>query len=849
VSSKLAIIFGILASSLAWGADAPAPAPAPAKKVSYVHDIKPIFDASCAKCHLNGNHKGGLRLDSRNLILKGGESGPAAVPHDPENSPIIDLLTVDDPDSRMPKKAAPLAAEKIALIRTWIDQGLPWDGPTTKTAFYTAPLAPRRPNIPEIAHLPNPIDRILFSPSPGTPGEGKAAASGDRAGEGLLSRAIDDRTFARRVYLDTIGLLPPPSDLDSFLSDPSPDKREKLIDKLLADNHRYAENWLSFWNDALRNDYEGPGYIDGGRKHITPWLYDALEKNKPYDQFVRELIAPTPASEGFVNGIIWRGAVSASQIRELQAAQNISQVFLGINMKCASCHDSFISEWKLTDAYGLAGVFADKPLEMFRCEKSLGQVAPVKFLFSELGSIDAAAPRARRMEQLAVLLTKKEDGRFARTIVNRLWGKLMGHAIIEPTDEMDRPPFIADLLDWLASDLVDHHYDLNHTLKQIMTSRAYQLPAGGMRENEENFTFRGPVVRRMTAEQFCDAVSTITGIWQKQPASKALQASAFQLPAHWIWSIPDANKSAPVETIYLRKTINLPAVPDEAMATIVCDNGFELFVNGKFAAKGDDFNKAVVVDLKPHLVAGANTFAVIAQNFSPELVKPARKKGRAAVARTTVPTTLSNTPNPAGFFFHGTAAIAPHVGAGLKPAPTEINSDSTWKWSDTEPEGWERPGFDDSSWKPAADLGPSRTAPWTLAATLMNLKQPFTLRYQPLRAVWVKNDALMTALGRPNRERVVTNRYSPATMLQALELTNGRTLSNLLQQGAAGWAGQPNATADDLIDRIYQRALNRHPMDKELSIAREMLGSPIRKEGIADLLWSLAMLPEFQLIY
>ncbi len=184
-----------------------------------------------------------------------------------------------------------------------------------------------------------------------------------------------------------------------------PDKRGRLVRRLLDDRRAYADHWLTFWNDLLRNDYAGTGYIDGGRKQITGWLYRSLLDNKPYDQFVRELISPTPESEGFINGIRWRGNVNASQMRELQFAQNVSQVFFGINMKCASCHDSFIDDWKLDDAYGLAAIIADEPLEIHRCDKPTGKIATPRFLFPELGTIDAAQPKAKRLEQPASLLT------------------------------------------------------------------------------------------------------------------------------------------------------------------------------------------------------------------------------------------------------------------------------------------------------------------------------------------------------------------------------------------------------------------------------------------------------------
>src|SRR6185437_15195694 len=162
--------------------------------------------------------------------------------------------------------------------------------------------------------------------------------------------------FARRAWLDIQGLLPAPEELRQFVHDRDPDKRRKLAERLLADNTQYAEHWISFWNDLLRND-EGISYYSetASRKSITPWLLASLKSNLPYNQFVEKLLNPTAPSDpdGFLTGVNWRGAVSASQTPALQAAQNTAQIFLGINLKCNSCHDSFISRWKLKDAYSL----------------------------------------------------------------------------------------------------------------------------------------------------------------------------------------------------------------------------------------------------------------------------------------------------------------------------------------------------------------------------------------------------------------------------------------------------------------------------------------------------------------
>src|SRR5205823_12957974 len=202
-----------------------------------------------------------------------------------------------------------------------------------------------------------------------------------------------------------------------------------------------------------------------------------LATNMRYDRFVTALINPTPESEGFAKGIVWRGVVNASQTPQMQAAQNISQVFLGVNLKCASCHDSFINDWTLADAYGLASVYSDGPLEMVRCDKPTGQIAKMKFLYPELGDIDSTAGRPERLKQLASLITSPRDGRPTRTIVNRLWARFLGRGLIEPTDEMENPAWNQDLLDWLAADLAENRYDLKRTIELILTSKAYQLPA------------------------------------------------------------------------------------------------------------------------------------------------------------------------------------------------------------------------------------------------------------------------------------------------------------------------------------------------------------------------------------
>jgi hypothetical protein len=289
--------------------------------------------------------------------------------------------------------------------------------------------------------------------------------------------------------------------------------RGAAVDAALADATGYAEHWLTFWNDLLRNAYDGPGYTGGSRSQITGWLYRSLYENKPYDQFVRELIAPDASSKGFIDGIQWRGRVNASQTREIQFSQNISQAFLGINMKCASCHDSFVDRWTLKDAYSLAAIYSNEPLELTRCDIPTGEMATPGWIFPELGNVDPKASRENRLKQLAELMTHPENGRMQRTIVNRLWERLMGRGVVHPVDAMNSEPWDEDVLDYLANHLVASGYDLKAVLRLIASSRIYQAETAIMADEGVDFVFEGPIRKRLTAEQFIDSVRSVVNVW------------------------------------------------------------------------------------------------------------------------------------------------------------------------------------------------------------------------------------------------------------------------------------------------------------------------------------------------
>ena len=347
------------------------------KEIQLVTNVRSVLAHNCYKCHSGAKIEGELRLDEKEFVFAGGENGQIIVPGNPGKSELIRRISLSkNHKEAMPAKGKLLTAEEIQLLTLWIEKGAPWpEGVAQQSVYRIAALAPREPELPPIkSGLEHPIDRLVDS----------------YFQENQLSfgNPVDDRTFLRRIYLDIIGLLPTPKELAAFQADRSPQKREMEIQKLLDRTDDYAQHWMTFWNDNLRNDYTGTGYITRGRFAISDWLYIAIRDNMPYNQFVKELLNPSEKSKGFIEGIRWRGTINASQRTELQAAQNVGQVILGLNLKCASCHDSFINDWKLEQAYAFANIFADSTLEVNRCEIPTGKMAKTKILWEELGAID-----------------------------------------------------------------------------------------------------------------------------------------------------------------------------------------------------------------------------------------------------------------------------------------------------------------------------------------------------------------------------------------------------------------------------------------------------------------------------
>ena len=772
----------------------------------FIHEVAPILSKKCIECHTEAKKKGGFSMNTEEAFRHGSENGPVVDEANPSKSLILEVISTDDEDLRMPPKGKPLDERQVEVIKAWVTAGAKWEpGFSFKTPAYEPPLRPRNPTLPAaVAGRDNPIDRIIdhylaekkLPPLP----------------------RLDDTAFLRRVHLDLVGLLPDVETVRAFAADQSPEKRSQMVDHLLADETAFTEHWLTFWNDLLRNDYAGTGYIDGGRKQISGWLYQAIAKNMPYDEFVRQLVAPTPENEGFADGIKWRGTVSAAQITPMQYAQSVGQTFLGLNLKCASCHDSFVDRWKLSEAYGLAAIYADEPLEMFRCDKPTGKTAVAGWLFPELGTVDPTLPRAGRLKQLAALITHPQNGRTPRAITNRIWQRLMGRGIVHPVDAMQSPPWNEDLLDYLAVHLTESQYDLKKTMRLICLSEAYQSQSESFRvaPQETGYVYQGPRAKRLTAEEFTDAIWQICGTAPQKidaPVTRALSAQSppISQQASWIWS--DTGPVPAGTKVTLRKRFNLTATPTVAEAVVSADNRFELYVNGIKAGAGTDWQAPTSIPLKELLRTGQNEFLLVVTN-----------EGAG--------------PNPAAGLFHAL------LKQGSKWA--ELVSDATWDATAAVPDASGRFAAGVVDWKPAVRVDPGSWQKVTpgIPAQLASAVSPAPM----VRAALLKSDLLMRTLGRPNREQIVSTRPSDLATLEAMDLNNGAILDARLAEGAAALLARESSSSTDLATYVWRAALSRDPTPEELQLAVSLLGDKPQVATLQDFLWGVFMLPEFQIV-
>ncbi|MGE0758204.1 MAG: DUF1553 domain-containing protein [Pirellulaceae bacterium] len=450
--------------------------------VDFYRDVQPLLEVKCYDCHRGGKPQGGLRLDSRLSVLRGGESEePAVVPGKPDESSLVTRIASDDPGLVMPPKGERLTVVERDLLTRWIREGAHW---------------------PEIR-----AERIQLTP------------------------LVDDLTFLRRVTLDTIGVVPSAEEIESFLADARPERRARVVDRLLADR-RWADHGMGYWQDVLA---ENPNILNPTLNNTGPfrwWLYESLLDNKPLDLFVTELLRMR-GSERF-GGPAGFGVASQNDVPMAAKGTIISAAFLGVEMKCARCHDSPANASSQRDLFELAAMLSAEPLVVpatssVSAEKltaggrkplisvtlETGTRVEPRWPFDELLSeatadVVAEHPGEPR-DRLAALITAPHNERFAQVVANRVWRRLMGRGIVEPVDDWEKnAPTHPELLRWLGRELVRSGYDVKHVTRLILNSHAYQRATDGALKAPSPL-FMAPAPRRLDAEQIVDSLFAATG--------------------------------------------------------------------------------------------------------------------------------------------------------------------------------------------------------------------------------------------------------------------------------------------------------------------------------------------------
>lgn len=354
------------------------------------------------------------------------------------------------------------------------------------------------------------------------------------------SPLCSDEEFFRRIHLDVIGTLPTPPEIKAFLADKSPDKRTKAIDKVL-DRPEFVDFWALKWGDLLRINRDQ--LEEKGMWSFANWVRAALRDGKPVDEFVRDII--TAEGSTFTEGPANFYRLSRDP---LDWSETATQVFLGVRLQCAKCHHHPFEKWSQDDYYGMAAFFVrlrtknSQEFGLFGRETVVflqptgeqthprkgGVVKP-----HPLDGPDMEDPFDRR-RRLAEWMTAKENPFFARNMVNRFWGYLMGRGLVEPLDDMraTNPPSNPELLDALAQHFIDVKFDLKSLLRTVLRSRAYQLSAKATPANAvdaANVHYTRYTVKRLTAEQLADALDFATGTREKYQGLP-LGTRAVQLP-------------------------------------------------------------------------------------------------------------------------------------------------------------------------------------------------------------------------------------------------------------------------------------------------------------------------------
>jgi hypothetical protein len=346
------------------------------------------------------------------------------------------------------------------------------------------------------------------------------------------SPQASDAVFIRRAYLDAAGILPGPSEVDKFLKDSSPEKRNHLIDELIK-RPEFVDYWAYKWSDLM---LVSSNHLSNEEMwSYYKWIRESVAEDKPWNQFATQII--TASGNTLENGAANYWVIHRDP---LDTSENMAQAFLGINISCAHCHNHPLAKWTQKDYYGMANLFARVRLKTFApsgFRPGVGALfndvtvysAPTgEFMDDRLmiplppkpldgTALSSQIPGDTR-QYFASWLTSSENPFFARNIVNRVWRNFMGRGLIEPVDDLrdTNPATNEELLNALVKDFVAHNYDVDQLIRTIMQSATYQTSSRPLKENADDDKYGSHfVIRRLPAEVLLDAYSQVSQVPEK----------------------------------------------------------------------------------------------------------------------------------------------------------------------------------------------------------------------------------------------------------------------------------------------------------------------------------------------
>ncbi|HEY6391914.1 MAG TPA: DUF1553 domain-containing protein [Bryobacteraceae bacterium] len=333
------------------------------------------------------------------------------------------------------------------------------------------------------------------------------------------SNISDDATFIRRAYLEAAGILPGAEEVETFLAEKSPTKRQALIDKLIA-RDEFVDYWAYKWSDLFLVSSRKLGST--AMWTFYDWVRDNVKRNKPWDKVAAEIFTGSGSSRE-------NGALNYFVLHKdpIDLAETTTEAFLGQRITCARCHNHPLEKWTQKQYYEMVNLFArvgikngNEPGDNVVFAKTSGDVMHPRLLKPldptplDGKSMPLDSPIDRRTA-FAAWLTSPQNPFFARALVNRVWANFMGRGIVNPVDDMraTNPASNEELLAALTRDFIDHGYDVNYLIRTIMNSGVYQLSSESNATNQnDNVFYSKYIIKRLPAEVILDAYAQVTGV-------------------------------------------------------------------------------------------------------------------------------------------------------------------------------------------------------------------------------------------------------------------------------------------------------------------------------------------------